>query len=283
MRDILRLGIAQITSSHKYEDNIKTLWQAGKAASTTGCDLLALPEVSGLMAADIVSVASSNYHRAIDDPYIAAARGCAQTFDLWLHIGSTPVQGANKLLNHSVLIAPDGEIGCRYNKIHLFDYQPKDNQPLLESSRFSAGTEAVIGLTQWGIWGMSICYDIRFPQLFRDYAKLGARLIFVPSAFTIETGRAHWEPLLRARAIENGCWIVASAQVGCHSNGRQTYGHSMLVSPWGRIVMEFGGEGPEFAAQTINLGEVQAARNQINSIHHDRTYSIQEFESDATQ
>lgn len=278
IRADLRLGIAQTTSSHHFDENIHALWRAGKAAHASRCHLLVLPEMSGFLAAQDDHPPLSKFYLSENDPYLGAAKECAKTFKLWLHIGSTPIRGNDKLLNHSVLINSLGETRCVYNKIHLFDYRPDHHQPLLESNRFSAGDEGALVQTDWGLWGLCICYDLRFPNLFRDYAKRGARLIFVPSAFTLETGRDHWMSLLRARAIENGCWIVAAAQVGHHSGGRETYGHSMLISPWGRVVLELGGDATEFAAQTLNLDEVENSRRQIDSLNHGRPYSIKCFD-----
>ena len=276
MRDILRIGIAQTTSDCRRRTNIATLNRLGQAASDSGCDLLALPEVSGLMAKNGKETLDEA-HAESDDPYIAAAQECAQSRGIWVHIGSTPVRGSARLLNLSVLIDSHGAVRCRYAKIHLFDHMPAGRGPFRESDRYEAGSEAAAVDTPWGLWGMSVCYDLRFPQLFRDLSQLGARLIFVPSAFTEATGRAHWRPMLRSRAIENGCWIAAPAQAGLHANGRRTFGHSILVSPWGRIAADLGGDGTGFAAQTLNLGEAGAARRQIASLRQGRPYSIRVY------
>lgn len=272
MQNSLRIGMAQMMSASRHDTNISSIKKLSQNAAESNCDLLALPEVSGLM------VHSDDQSTTIfpenSDPFIEAACQCAKLNQIWLHIGSTPVRNSNKQFNQSVLIDSSGIIRCRYNKIHLFDYVPFDKEPFRESDRFEHGQQAVAVQTPWGLWGMLICYDLRFPQIFREYAMQGVGLIFVPSAFTVHTGKAHWRALLRARAIENGCWIAASAQVGKHEIGRKTYGHSMIVSPWGRVVIDMGGEGTGFVAQTVNLGAVETARNSISSLQHDREYSM---------
>lgn len=272
MQNSLRVGIAQMMSASRHDLNISSMKKLSQNAAKTHCDLLALPEVSGLMV-DSDSQSTKIYPEN-SDPFIEAACQCAKSYKIWLHIGSTPVRGSHKLLNQSILIDPNGVICCRYNKIHLFDHVPFGKEPFRESDRFEHGQQAVAVQTPWGLWGMLICYDLRFPQIFREYALQGVGLIFVPSAFTIHTGKAHWRALLRARAIENGCWIVASAQVGKHEIGRKTYGHSMIVSPWGRVVIDMGGEGTGFVAQTLNLGAVETARYSISSLQHGREYSM---------
>ncbi|MCY3879485.1 MAG: carbon-nitrogen hydrolase family protein [Rhodobacteraceae bacterium] len=269
--DQLRVGLAQLTSSDRYSDNITCLERSAAAAESTGCDLLALPEVAGIMPAqkfDLSEITDG------DDPFVNAARECATRRGIWIHIGSTLVRSGDRLRNHSLLIDRNGRIHARYDKLHLFDVHLEGGKPFRESDRYQPGSEAVAVHTPWGLCGMSICYDLRFPQLYRDYGQIGARVIFVPSAFTVPTGNAHWQPLLQTRAIENGCWIVAAAQVGIHPAGRRTYGHSMIVSPWGRVVVDLGGDGTGFAATTLDLGLVQSARRQLASLSHDRDYRM---------
>ncbi len=273
MRDTLRIGLAQMNSTGSWERNIDALRLLAAAASRETCDLLALPEVSGLMARASAEDWPSTYSED-SDPFITAAQDCAAKHKLWIHLGSTPVPRGRKLLNRSVLTNSSGQILATYDKVHLFDFQLRGRKPFRESERYSAGAEAVAVETPWGVWGMSVCYDLRFPQLYRDYAKLGSTVLFVPSAFTVPTGRAHWIPLLRARAIENGCWVVAAAQVGLHDDGRRTYGHSVIVSPWGRVVVDLGGDGPGFAAAALPLADVVSARQQIASLAHERPFRM---------
>lgn len=273
MNNNLRLGIAQMTSTPYYQDNIQKLQQFGQLASDTSCDLLALPEISGLIQ-NIEDETSIRPYPAKTDPFIGAACNCAAKYAIWIHIGSPPVRGVGKLLNQSILIDYKGNIRGRYNKIHLFDYFPDARNSFKESDRYESDLKAVAVRTPWGIWGMLICYDLRFPQIFQDYAKIGAKLIFVPSAFTVKTGQAHWHTLLQSRAIETNCWIAAAAQVGTHIGGRKTYGHSLIISPWGRITTDLGGDGTEFAAQTIDLNAVEIARRKIPTIHNSRNYTL---------
>ena len=273
-RPILRLALAQMNSSNRHSPNIETVAAAAARAAGDDADVLALPEASGLMnrnrdeSRGIVSTEDK-------DEFIAACREFASTYRLWIHIGSTPVSaGEGKYRNRTVLIDDRGRICARYDKIHLFDVFLPDRPPTGESKRYDPGEEAVLVDTPWGPWGLSICYDIRFPHLYRGYAAHGATILFAPSAFTVPTGRAHWEVLLRARAIENGAWIVAPAQVGKHDDGRITYGHSMIVDPWGHVVVDLGGEAPDQAIAVLDLKEAAAARKQIPSLKNERSYSF---------
>ncbi len=273
MSDILRLSMLQMTSADSYPPNIAALREAAARAVGEGAELLALPEVAGLMSRE--KAARAGIGPEASDPFIGAAREAAARHRLWLHAGSTPVAGPDgRSLNHSVLIAPDGAIAARYDKIHLFDIRLDGGEPTGESTRFAPGEDAVIADTPWGPMGLAICYDLRFPHLFRAYGAAGARIIFLPSAFTVPTGRAHWEVLLRARAIENGCWMVAPAQAGHHADGRETWGHSLVVSPWGEVVADLGGEGAEFRTLDLDLSLVEAARRQIPSLTHDRPFTL---------
>ena len=198
----------------------------------------------------------------------------AKAHKLWIHTGSTPLLGDDSLLllNQSHLIDSNGDIHARYTKIHLFDIFPEGKPAICESDRYAAGAEARIASTPWGPWGMSICYDLRFPHLYRDYGHAGATVIFVPSAFTRRTGEAHWEVLLRARAIENGCFIIAAAQCGVHDDGRKTWGHSMVVDPWGRVLTDMQSDSPGLQMVQIDLQLVAQTRNQIPSLRNEKTY-----------
>lgn len=278
--DSIRMSLAQMTSTNRHEGNIGTLREFVSVADAEGCDLVALPEAAGMMNrqhAEALQLTSSEE----DDPFICASRDLATRFGIWIHVGSTPIQVEGKLLNHSVLIDDSGAIRARYDKIHLFDFF-LNGRASLESKRYDPGAEAVVVDTPWGPWGLSICYDIRFPKLYRDYANCGAKVIFVPSAFTVPTGKAHWEPLLRARAIENGCWIVASAQVGRHDDGRTTHGHSLVVSPWGEVVADLEDDAPCQRTLDLDLTLVESARQQIPSLQHDRPYRVVHVQDNGT-
>jgi len=269
----LRLLLAQTTTSNTHQKNIAVLTELARKTAEQQCDMLCLPEVSGLMNQDVDSARAMicDEHK---DPYVAACQELAAQHSIWIHNGSTPVLGPSGLpVNRTHFINNHGEIKARYDKIHLFDIYLPDGKERLESKRYGAGTQAVVVDTPWGVMGLSICYDLRFPQLYRDYAQAGARVIFVPSAFTRNTGRAHWEVLLRARAIENGCFIVAAAQTGEHDDGRRTYGHSLVVHPWGNVLSDLG-ETLQSVVVALELDAADKVRNQIPSLTHTRTYQF---------
>ena len=273
MDQILRLSLVQLTSTNRHAGNIATVSEHAAIASSEGSQVLVLPEAAGMMNRDREEAVTLTTVEAAD-PFIGACQELAHRFGIWIHVGSTPVRTKDKLLNHSVLLDSAGTIRARYDKIHLFDIFLEGRPATRESDRYEPGTKACLVDTPWGPWGLTICYDLRFPSLFRDYAMYGATMILVPSAFTVPTGRAHWEPLIRARAIENGCWIVAAAQVGTHDDGRTTYGHSLVVDPWGEIIADLGGEAPGHKTLDLDLGRVHWARRQIPSLSHGRPYQL---------
>lgn len=267
----LRILLAQTNTSNTHAHNIAALEVLVKQAAIHECHMLCLPEVSGLMNQDFKSASGMICEEHLD-PYVAACRELAAAHGVWIHNGSTPVLGPAGLpVNRTHLVDSTGDIVARYDKIHLFDIYLPDGRERLESKRYSAGTRSVVAKTPWGPIGLSICYDLRFPKLYREYAQAGARIIFVPSAFTRKTGQAHWEVLLRARAIENGCFIIAAAQTGEHADGRKTYGHSLLIHPWGNIMADLG-EAIQSQVLEINLVDADNIRQQIPSLSHGRNY-----------
>ena len=266
--------MAQMTSANRHASNVAFVQNAARKAKAAGCHLLALPEAAGFLNKNSDD-ATPHVVDAEADPFIMACREMSAKYGLWIHTGSTPVTGPDqRFLNHSDLIDSGGQIVASYDKIHLFDVFLEGHRPTGESTRYAAGEQAVLANTPWGAMGMSICYDLRFPHLYRDYAKAGARVLFVPSAFTVKTGRAHWEVLLRARAIENGAFVVAAAQVGQHSDGRQTYGHSMVINPWGEVLADMGDRKTGLAVIDLQLAEVQKAQRQIPSLTNEQSYSL---------
>ena len=273
MTSEFRVAVVQMTSTNRHEGNINAVRRQAEVASGEGCDLMALPEAAGMMNKDLDD-ALRRAKTEKDDQFIAECRSLAEKHGIWIHVGSTPIQEGGQLLNHSVLIDATGAIQARYDKIHLFDIFLEGKPAARESDRYAAGKEATVIDTPWGTWGLSVCYDLRFPSLYRDYAKCGATVMFAPSAFTVPTGKAHWEPLIRARAIENGSWFIAAAQVGKHDDGRSTYGHSLVVDPWGSVVMDLDGHGPDLAIVEIDPGAADRARRQIPSLTHDRPYRL---------
>jgi len=267
----LKVLLAQTNTSNRHAHNIAALQVLAEQAATSECHMLCLPEVSGLMNQD-VSTASGIICEEHNDPYVAACKELAAVHGIWIHNGSTPVMGPSGLpVNRTHLINASGDVVARYDKIHLFDIYLPDGRERLESRRYSAGSQSVVAKTPWGPMGLSICYDLRFPQLYREYAQAGARVVFVPSAFTQETGQAHWEVLLRARAIENGCFIIAAAQTGKHADGRKTYGHSLFIHPWGNVIADLG-ESICTQVLEVDLSDADTVRQQIPSLSHGQDY-----------
>lgn len=260
---ILRAALAQMCSADTHAANIVTVAALAAQAADQGADMLALPEVAGLMNRDPVTSARQVVV-AGHDPFIGACREIAARHAIWIHTGSTPVLGQDgRFLNHSTLIDAKGGIVAEYDKIHLFDVTLDGQAPIGESKRFAPGTQGVVADTPWGKFGLSICYDMRFAYLYRAYAQAGAVVIFAPSAFTVPTGRAHWEVLLRARAIETGAFVLAAAQAGDHADGRQTYGHALAVGPWGEVLADLGDKAPALRVIDLDIAAVARARAQI--------------------
>lgn len=265
-RGTLRAALAQMRSADTHGENIATVTDLAAQAAGQGAALLCLPEVAGLMNRN-GAAARRQVVAAPDDPFIAACRDLAARHGIWVHIGSTPVlAGDGRFLNHSAVIDDTGTIRAEYDKVHLFDVAIDGQPPIGESKRFAAGAEAVMLDTPWGPWGLSICYDLRFPYFYRRYGQEGATVIFIPSAFTVPTGRAHWEVLVRARAIETGAFVLAAAQSGDHADGRETWGHALAVDPWGSILADLGREAPALAVVDLDLAMVGAARRQIPAL-----------------
>jgi len=265
-----RIALFQSCTGIDPAANAQALVEAIEQASGGGAEILFTPEMSGLLDRDAKRVANS-LRSEEEDGVLAACRDAASRHGLWLHLGSLAVRTEDgKLANRGFLIDPAGAIRARYDKIHLFDVDLPTGESWRESAVYRAGEGAVVVEgTPVGRLGLTICYDLRFPDLFSRLAEAGAQTISVPAAFTVPTGRAHWEVLLRARAIEAGAFIVAAAQSGRHADGRETYGHSLVVGPWGEVLLDMGEDiGVGFAEIELNLvGEV---RQRIPSLAHRR-------------
>lgn len=271
-QDRLRLMLAQMRSTTTHAGNVATLGPLARRAAAEGCAMLCLPEVAGLMNRDAAEARAQVVEEA-RDPWLAACREAAARHGLWLHAGSSPVLSADgRFLNRAWMVDPGGEVVARYDKIHLFDVYLGDGEARLESARFAPGAEAVLAPTPWGPLGMTICYDLRFPHLYRTLAKAGARLIFAPAAFTAPTGRAHWEVLIRARAIENGAFMLCPAQTGRHDDGRETWGHALAVDPWGAVLADLGFEEGA-AVVEIDLADSETARAKVPSLANERDFA----------
>ena len=268
---VVKVACVQLRSSDDSGKNIADASALIREAAKEGARFIATPENTTLMAADGGAKLEKTFAEK-DEPAIPAFAELAKELGIWLLVGSLAIKvSPDKTANRSYLFGPDGGIAARYDKIHLFDVDLPSGETYRESNTVAPGGKAVVAETPWGRLGLSVCYDLRFPGLYRALAKGGAEIIAVPSAFTETTGKAHWHVLLRARAIENGCFIVAPAQGGTHANGRKTYGHSLIVGPWGDILAE-GGTDPGIISAELDLAEVAAARARLPSLRHDRPY-----------
>ena len=266
-----RAACVQLRSTDDVAENIRTTSDLVRDAKAKGAQFIATPENTTLMAPDGGAKLERSFDEA-HDPALPAFSALAEELGVWLLIGSLAIKvSEKKTANRSFLIDPKGRVAARYSKIHLFDVDLPSGEKYRESNTVAGGDSAVLADTPWGKIGMTICYDVRFPQLYRALAQNGAFLLTVPSAFTETTGKAHWHTLLRARAIENGAFVVAPAQGGTHANGRKTFGHSLIIAPWGEILAEAGIE-PEVILADIDPAAATDARSRVPSLRHDRPF-----------
>jgi predicted amidohydrolase len=239
-----------------------------RGAAKQGAEFIALPENAFCMQAP-----GTGAHPPAD-AFIILCESLARELGVWILIGSVHVATPEgKSWNRSLLLNPHGTVVVAYDKIHLFDVQLANGETYAESDRIAGGSKAVMYDAPWAKLGMTVCYDIRFPQLYRTLAKAGAGILLVPAAFTYTTGKAHWHTLLRARAIENGCFVIAPAQCGTHPGNRRTYGHSLVINPWGEIMAEGSEETPEIITAEIDTARIDEARAMIPSLTHDREFA----------
>ena len=276
----MRAGLVQLTVTDDPTANLTTTQRRVAQAIQGGADFVLTPECSNILSSN------RDHQRAVlqveaADPTLAALRDQAAAAGVWLLIGSLALKtddADGRFANRSFLIAPDGAIAARYDKIHMFDVNVSETEVYRESSTYRPGDKAVVAETPMGKIGMTICYDVRFPHLFRHLAQSGAQILTVPAAFNHITGAAHWEVLLRARAIETGCFVLAPAQTGFHpeplsgGKGRRTHGHSLAISPWGDILAD-GGTDLGVTFVDIDLSEVAKARTRIPALTHDRDFT----------
>jgi len=275
----MRAAILQMTSSDIPEENLATVRGALKNAKAGGADILLTPEVTNCLSVSR-SHQQSALHGQADDPSLAALRQDARKHGIWVLIGSLALKTGDadgRFANRSILISDTGEIAGWYDKIHMFDVDVTADETYRESDGYRPGDRAVVVQTLLGSFGLTLCYDMRFAYLYRELAQAGAEIITVPAAFSPVTGAAHWESLLRARAIETGCFIIAPAQTGTHpankGKSRQTHGHSLVVAPWGEVLLDAGLE-PGLHIVNIDLAEVTRARRRVPSLYHDRPYGL---------
>lgn len=261
-----------MTSGRDPAPNIAAASALIREARAAGADLIMTPETTNMMEPRRPLVFEKVLAEAAD-PGVAAFGALAAELGVWLLLGSLVVRvSEDKAANRSILFDPAGAIVARYDKVHMFDVAIPDGQTYRESKVFRSGGQAIVADLPWGRLGMTVCYDLRFPQLYRSLAQAGADFLTVPSAFTRFTGAAHWHVLLRARAIETGCFVFAPAQCGVHAEGRETYGHSLIVAPWGEILAE-GGEAPCVVLAEIDPARVREARRMVPSLGHDRPFA----------
>ena len=274
----MRVGLVQLTVGDDPEENLPETLALVRAAAEGGAKLVLTPECTNMLSS------SRDRQRALlcheeEDPTLTALRDEAARAGIWLLIGSLGVKthdADGRFANRSFLVGPDGTIAARYDKIHMFDVNVSETEVYRESSAYRPGERAVLAETPLGRIGMTICYDLRFPHLFRRLAQAGAQILTVPAAFNHLTGQAHWQTLLRARAIETGCFVLAPAQTGFHperdGKGRRTHGHSLVIAPWGEVLADAGDE-PGVTFAEIDLAEVDRARGRVPSLTHDRDFA----------
>ena len=273
------VACVQTTAGPDVKTNIINASALVREAHKSGAKLIVLPEVTNIIDIDRSAMAEK-LSTEVEDISLVAFCTLAVELKVWLLLGSLGLkhetalnaEGKPKFANRSFLIGDDGVVRNRYTKIHLFDVDLGAGETYQESKSYEPGNEAVLANTPWGKLGMTICYDIRFPHLYRKLAQAGAKFLSIPAAFARPSGKAHWHVLMRARAIENGCYVFAAAQCGEHGGGRSTYGHSLIVDPWGEILAD-GGTEIGFVLAEIDTSLVDKVRQKIPSLTHDRDYS----------
>ena len=274
MTDTLKVACAQLTSTTDIAENIEISSELIREAHSQGAQLIGLPEVVNLVqrsrrkSAEVVKTED-------EETSLKAYRELAAELGVWLHTGSLVIKlmDDERNVNRSFLIDDKGAIAATYDKIHMFDVDLENGVSFRESKVFKPGDRAVVAKTPWCGLGMTVCYDVRFAYLYRALAKAGASVLMVPAAFTRQTGQAHWHILLQARAIETGCYVVAPAQCGDHEDGRQTYGHSLIVAPWGEILAD-GGEEPGVVMAELDFSRIDKARGMVPALSHDRDFAL---------
>ncbi len=270
----VKVAAVQMCSGTDPEKNAETMARLVRDAATQGCLYIQTPEMTGALQRDRQALRAALRDES-SDIIVATARDLARELNVFIHVGSTAIAiDGGKIANRSLLFGPGGEKICTYDKIHMFDVDLDNGESWRESSAYAPGSVARVADLPFGRLGFAICYDVRFPQLFRSEALAGADILTVPAAFTKQTGEAHWEILLRARAIENGAFLVAAAQAGLHEEGRETFGHSMIVDPWGKVLAAAGGTGEAVITAEIDLSAVQAARAKIPNLKNAREFDL---------
>ena len=255
--------------------NVETMRRLVREAAGKGASYIQTPEMTGALQRDRAGLRAILRQEA-DDLVVAASAELAAELGIHLHVGSTAIALADgKVANRGFLFGPDGGKICSYDKIHMFDVDLDNGESWRESAVYSPGAVARVTDLPFARLGFAICYDVRFPELFKAEAQAGAEILSVPAAFTRQTGEAHWEILLRARAIENGVYVIAAAQAGVHEDGRETFGHSMIVDPWGRVLAVAGGTGEAIVTAEIDIAAVKAAHDRIPNLRNGRVFTLE--------
>jgi deaminated glutathione amidase len=270
-----RAALIQTCTGRDVDRNLEQTAILIEQAARAGAEYIQTPEVTTLITADRAELFSKTAPEE-GNPAVAFFAKLSERLGVWLHIGSMGIQveAGDRLANRTFLFAPNGQCAAHYDKIHMFDVDIGKGDQYWESQRYRGGEKSVVATLPWGRLGLTICYDMRFPALYRALAHAGAHFIAVPSAFTVPTGKAHWHTLLRARAIETQCFVFAAAQAGEHESGRKTYGHSLIVSPWGEILADAGDLKNSFVTADIRLNDLFEARRRVPSLTHDRPFEI---------
>ncbi len=270
-----RIAVLQTTTGIDPVANAAVIGDAIRQAAEGGAAMLFTPEMCGLLDRNRKR-ATPHITRESDNPLLVAACAAAKDAGIWVHLGSLAVEresvgdGEANWANRCLVISPDGEIAARYDKIHMFDVALENGESWRESSAYAPGKQAVAVETPVGKLGLAICYDLRFPALFEELGRQHCDAISIPAAFTVPTGKAHWHLLIRARAVEASAWVIAPAQVGEHEDGRRTYGHSLVVDPWGEVVLDMGGDVPGLAFADIDHERTAEIRTQLPSLANRR-------------
>ncbi|MBX3574543.1 MAG: carbon-nitrogen hydrolase family protein [Mesorhizobium sp.] len=271
---IFRAAAVQMRSGISVERNAETFEKMVREAAGNGATYIQTPEMTGALMRDRASLKAS-LKDDTGDLIASAARRLARELGVHIHVGSTAIAAGEKIANRGFMVGPDGAGIATYDKIHMFDVDLDNGESWRESATYQPGGRSVVAVLPFASIGMAVCYDLRFPQLFRAQAMAGAEVLTVPAAFTRQTGEAHWHVLLRARAIENGAWVIAAAQGGTHEDGRETFGHSMVVDPWGRIVAEADHAEPGIVYAEIDAAASAEARKKIPNLKNAREFSVE--------
>ncbi len=275
----IQAALVQLNSGDDPLANLPVTLDLVSQAAEQGADFVATPEVTNIVSSSR-SIQDEVLKTEQEDPTLEALKSLAEEKSIWLLIGSLALKSDDpkgRFVNRSFLVSPRGQIAARYDKIHMFDVEVSESESYRESAGYRPGENAVIARLGFADIGMTVCYDVRFPALYRKLSQAGASIITVPSAFSQVTGASHWHTLLRARAIENGCYVLAPAQTGVHASTRgkkrATFGHSLAVDPWGRVLCDAGTE-PGIALVEIEISRVKESRNRVPSLVHDRKYRM---------